>query len=216
MGAVARVIFRHIPRVKAKEIDMGNLRGLPEGFEYCGCDDCCPQRRDGEELPPAPTKNEKCVNGRPNCYCELFYHHTDGSHHHRRFLALPGKGGKVVPEKGQVYDYYCVQPAFDHATVPKKYREICGEVDSTKDISNPSSDNVTFFCSLSRSCAGGTCELFYVPGGEDGYEKRWKPLTEDDPTFKGKFNRLPNGRLVIDRDELAELKSKFRFMCFCF
>jgi len=195
---------------------MGNLRGLPEGFEYCGCDDCCPKREEGKELPPAPKGNEHCMDGRPNCYCELFYHHAGGSYKHRRYLALPGKSGKVEPKKDEFYDYYCVQPAFDHATVPGTYKAVCGEPSTAKDKSNPSSDNVEFFCPTTKSCSGGTCQLFYLPGGEEGYEKRWKPLSEDDKELKGKFKRLDNGRLVIDKDDLAELKTKFRFLCFCF
>ena len=192
---------------------MGNLRGLPEGFEYCGCDKCCPEREQGKKLPPAPGKKEHCFDGRPNCYCELFYHHADGSHKHRRYLALPGSGGTVEPQDEFVYDYYCVQPAFDISVNNReKYKSVCDEPVTQKDQSDPMSDKLVFTCP--GGCTGGKCFLFYVSGGEDGYDDRWKPVGKGE-AFGKKFSVNSSGRLTIAEKDLDELKTKYRFKCFC-
>ncbi len=192
---------------------MGNPRGLPDGFKFCNCDDCCPQRKEGDELPPAPSSSTPCgkTDTTKGCYCELFYHHADGSHMHRRYLALPDANGKIVPAKGEIYDYYCVKPVLEKGE--DTYIALCGDP-----VSHPEggmSSNVFLTCPSTTNCTGpAKCKLYYLRGGEDGYGEKWRPVKPDAPGLDKKFSE-ENGKMKIDSADLKGLKTKFLFKCFC-
>jgi hypothetical protein len=130
---------------------------------------------------------------------------------HRRYLALPDANGKIVPAKGEIYDYYCVKPVLEKGE--DTYIALCGDP-----VSHPEggmSSNVFLTCPSTTNCTGpAKCKLYYLRGGEDGYGEKWRPVKPDAPGLDKKFSE-ENGKMKIDSADLKGLKTKFLFKCFC-
>jgi hypothetical protein len=164
---------------------MGNMRGLPYGFKFCGCDDCCTDvdfeviGGAGETglrrvVPGKKKPARACDEENKTCRCELFVRKKGKNVYN---LAIPNPGGNVIELSGFEYKYFCVHPVLEKADTYALHSCKC---DAPK-IEDPQADPLEISCPdddknpCHTKCKGECC-LFSLP--KDDREAKWKLVAD--------------------------------------